>query len=122
MKNVIKKMPYALFIGLSLLTLVQILIIFKDTYSESNLIEFTGQAPKEVKDITIQKQESESLSLLNINKASAAEIQELPGIGETYTKKIIDNRPFNSIEDLEVKAGLNANILEQIKDLITYDL
>jgi competence protein ComEA len=56
--------------------------------------------------------------LLDVNKATAEQLQEVPGIGEAYSKKIVDNRPYKSIDDLS-KAGIPAAILEKVKSHLT---
>ena len=59
---------------------------------------------------------------VNINTASAAALEALPGIGPTYAKNIIDyrtkNGPFQRIEDLKDKKIIPAATFEKIKDLI----
>ena len=55
---------------------------------------------------------------ININSASSKELEELPGIGQKTAQKIIENRPFSSIEDLLIKKILNQNVYENIKDQI----
>ncbi len=42
----------------------------------------------------------------NINTASSQELEELPGIGLAYATKIIQNRPYIDINDLENKSGI----------------
>lgn len=54
----------------------------------------------------------------NINQASAEELDQLPGIGQTTVKKIIDNRPFSSLNELLDKKIVNRSTFEKIKDLI----
>ncbi len=42
---------------------------------------------------------------VDVNNATEEELQELPGIGEVYAKKIIDGRPYKTEADL-VNAGI----------------
>jgi competence protein ComEA len=61
--------------------------------------------------------------LININIASQAELDTLPGIGPTTANKIIDyrntNGPFVAIQDIVNVAGIGQVTYERIKDLIT---
>lgn len=61
--------------------------------------------------------------LVNINTASAGELDKLPGIGPTTAQKIIDYRtqkgPFATIEDIVNVSGIGAATFDEIKDLIT---
>ncbi|WLD92148.1 helix-hairpin-helix domain-containing protein [Alkalihalobacillus sp. AL-G] len=60
---------------------------------------------------------------VNINKADATELQEIPGIGPTKAGAIIRYReehgPFQSIEDLTNVPGIGEKTLEQMKEKIT---
>lgn len=56
---------------------------------------------------------------ININTASTSELDSLWGIGEVRAKAIIDNRPYQSIEELETKKIIPSNVYERIKDEIT---
>ncbi|MBP7963631.1 MAG: ComEA family DNA-binding protein [Caldilineaceae bacterium] len=55
---------------------------------------------------------------ININTASAAELETLPGVGPSRAQAIIDNRPFASVEDLERVPGIGPKTLESLIDLI----
>lgn len=56
---------------------------------------------------------------ININTASASELDTLWGIGEVRAKDIIDNRPYSSIDELLTKKVIPANVFEKIKEEIT---
>ena len=57
---------------------------------------------------------------VNINTASQAQLEELPGIGEVNAKNIIDGRPYTSTSELCIlKVVTNSSTCEKIQDLIT---
>jgi competence ComEA-like helix-hairpin-helix protein len=60
---------------------------------------------------------------ININTASAETLMQLPGIGQSYAKRIVEyreaNGPFSNIEELKNVKGIGDKIFEQNKDLIT---
>lgn len=62
---------------------------------------------------------------VNINTASAAELEELPEIGKETAKDIISNRekngPFISIDDIKRISGIKEKRFSKIKDFITVD-
>lgn len=56
---------------------------------------------------------------ININTASKSELETFPGIGPVYAQRIIENRPYQKIEDLLNVPGIGPKTLEKIKDKIT---
>ena len=56
--------------------------------------------------------------LLDINSASADELKTLPGIGDAYSKKIIENRPYAKKDQLVSKKVVPQKTYDGIKDLI----
>jgi competence protein ComEA len=58
--------------------------------------------------------------LVNINSASAAELDTLPGIGPVTAAKIIASRPYTSLNDLVLKKAVSSSVFEKIKDKISY--
>jgi competence protein ComEA len=58
-------------------------------------------------------------SQININTASASELDSLWGIGEKRAEAIISNRPYQSIEDLKTKKIVPSNVYERIENQIT---
>ena len=69
--------------------------------------------------------ETSTSEVININTASIAELDTLPGIGPTTAQKIIDyreqNGPFLNTEDIINVPGIGPGTYERIKDLITVD-
>ncbi len=57
--------------------------------------------------------------LVNINNATASELETLPGIGPSKAAAIIANRPFATVEDLERVPGIGARTMEQLRPLVT---
>ena len=60
---------------------------------------------------------------ININSATATELDTLPGIGPTTARAIIDHRrtkgPFRKVEDLMNVAGIGPTRFARIKPLVT---
>jgi len=57
-------------------------------------------------------------TLLDINSASADDLKALPGIGEAYSKKIIDNRPYQRKDQLVSRKIIPSPTYDGIKDKI----
>jgi competence protein ComEA len=59
---------------------------------------------------------------IDINKASAADLRELPGIGPKLSQAIVDERekaPFKSVDDLRRVHGIGAKTLDRLRPYVT---
>jgi comEA protein len=60
---------------------------------------------------------------LNLNTASQAELEALPGIGPKLAQRIIaarNQKPFSSWEDLDQVSGIGEKLLEKLRDRVTF--
>ena len=68
-------------------------------------------------------QGSSSDGKVNINRADAAALQTIPGIGPSKAERIIDYRntvgPFQSIEDIKNVSGIGNKTFESIREYLT---
>ncbi len=56
---------------------------------------------------------------ISINTATASELDSLPGVGPATAKKIIDNRPYQTLEELVRKKVISQSLFEKLKDKLT---
>lgn len=60
---------------------------------------------------------------INVNTASASELEQLKGIGEARSKKIVEERgkaKFKNFDDLVKRSSLPSNVEAEIKDHVTF--
>lgn len=65
-----------------------------------------------------ESENSETSSLVNINTASLSELDTLPRVGPVTAQKIIDNRPYQSLDSLLTKEVIGESTFNDIKNSI----
>jgi competence protein ComEA len=79
----------------------------------------TGQAVSTPKATAKAKAKAKAATAVDLNTATAKELEDtLPGVGAVTAKKIVEGRPYKSVDDL-AKAGLPARTINAIRPLVT---
>ena len=70
-----------------------------------------------------QQQQGEQRELIDINAATAEQLQRVPGIGETLARRIIEFRaehgPFEKVDDLLNVQGIGTTTLDKMRPFLT---
>ena len=67
---------------------------------------------------TDKKAPEKSGKKLDLNSASKAEIDALPGVGEAYAQKVVDGRPYKRKDELVQRKIIPQATYDKIKDQI----
>ena len=76
----------------------------------------TKDAPKAGAKADAKKADAKKHEPVDLNSATAEQLQEVPGIGEAYSKKIIENRPYARKDELVKKKVVPQATYDKIKD------
>jgi competence protein ComEA len=58
-------------------------------------------------------------TLISVNMASKDELDLLPGVGPVTAQKIIDNRPYATLDDLVTKKAIGPSLFEKLKNQLS---
>jgi competence protein ComEA len=75
--------------------------------------------PKKGNDAVEASSEAPSVSgvtTISVNSASQSQLEELSGVGPVTAQKIIDGRPYQTLEELVSKKAVSQSLFEKIKN------
>ena len=75
-------------------------------------------AAKKAPEKAAPKADAKAGALIDINTATAAELKQIPGIGDAYSAAIIKNRPYANKAQLKSRNVVPDATYEKIKDKI----
>ncbi|MCX5867752.1 MAG: helix-hairpin-helix domain-containing protein [Proteobacteria bacterium] len=92
-------------------------------WSESipdNIVNLRAQQRSEDQELKQIKEEAESPSgMIDVNTATAEELEEIKGIGPVLAERIIAGRPYRTLDDLLRVEGIGKKTLEKISPYLT---
>jgi competence protein ComEA len=66
---------------------------------------------------------TQSNAKLNINRATASQLEELPGVGPVLAQRIVEYRQahggFRRIEELDAVSGVGPSMMSKLKDVVS---
>ena len=57
---------------------------------------------------------------INLNSATQAQIESLPGVGPKMAERILKARPFSSLKDLDAVKGIGPSMLKKLEPLVRF--
>ena len=64
---------------------------------------------------------AKSSLIVNINTASAQELESLPNIGSSRAEQIIAHRPYTSVDELSQVKGVTPRVIDQLRPFVKTD-
>ena len=59
--------------------------------------------------------------IVNVNTASAKELESLPGVGSSRADQIVAHRPYKSVDELSQVKGMTPRVIDQLRPFVKTD-
>jgi competence protein ComEA len=82
------------------------------------VIPASAQTKKDAVTKAAKEAPAKAGELMDLNSASIDQLKSLPGIGDAYSKKIVDGRPYARKDELVSKKIVPQATYDKIKDMI----
>ncbi len=69
-------------------------------------------------DIALESEKTPPATMLDLNTAARDELMSIPGVGEKTANRIIEGRPYATVEDLGKVEGIGPKTLEKLKKYV----
>jgi competence protein ComEA len=107
------KMKHNTFLSVVLMAICSMLLLAGEAVAQSK------ETPAAKKPAAAQTAKADThKSLVDLNSATKEQLSALPGIGDAYSRKIIDNRPYKAKTDLVTKKVLPQAAYKKIAALV----
>jgi DNA uptake protein and related DNA-binding proteins len=91
---------------------------YKELIELINRAKLSRKLVIKIKDFVLPKLQNDDGLRIDINKASAATMLPLPGIGEKNVKNLIKHRPYKILDDLIKVDGFTLGTIKRFKDFV----
>lgn len=117
MKLIEKKLMAQIAVLVFALSLVSNASVARDAKLEGNSSEIAASLAPQASGNAMAAQPS-AANKLDLNSATKDQLKALPGIGDVYSQKIIDGRPYRTKLDLVHKKIIPQTTYDKIKDVV----
>lgn len=102
-------------VSIALIALSTVLLV--KTTQTPTPIRFIDAPPRPT--LTPEEFRVAGMSRVSVNRAAVEDLEALSGIGPVTARKIIDNRPYGSLEELVSKKAMGKSLLNKLKEQLT---